>query len=50
MVGAVHDRMPVIIPIPQRPRRLGPEADPRDLLKPYPALLMKLIPKIPKRR
>ena len=50
LVGAVHDRMPAIIPIPQHVRWLGAEPDPRDLLKPYPARLMKLVPKIPKRK
>jgi putative SOS response-associated peptidase YedK len=49
-VGAVHDRMPAIIPIVEHPRWLGPDPDPRDLLKPYPARLMKRIPNLPKRR
>jgi putative SOS response-associated peptidase YedK len=50
LVGAVHDRMPAIIPILEHPRWLGPDPDPHDLLKPYPARLMKRIPKLPKRR
>jgi putative SOS response-associated peptidase YedK len=50
LVGAVHDLMPAIIPIVEHPRWLGPDPDPRDLLKPYPARLMKRIPKLPKRR
>ena len=48
--GLNRDRMPAIIPIPQHARWLSPEPDPRDLLRPYPARLMKLIPKIPKRK
>ena len=50
LVGAVHERMPAIIPIVEHPRWLGPDPDPRDLLKPYRARLMKRIPKLPKRR
>jgi putative SOS response-associated peptidase YedK len=37
LVGAIHDRMPAIIPIEQHRHWLGPELDPRDVLKPYPA-------------
>ena len=50
LVGTVHDRMPAIIPIVEHPRWLGPDSDPRDLLKPYPARLMKRVPKPPKRK
>jgi putative SOS response-associated peptidase YedK len=42
LVGAIHDRMPAIIPIEQHPRWLGTGPDPRDLLKPFPADRMKM--------
>jgi putative SOS response-associated peptidase YedK len=42
LVGAVHDRMPAIIPIEQHARWLGIEPDPRDLLKPFPADRIKI--------
>jgi putative SOS response-associated peptidase YedK len=44
LVGAVHDRMPAIIPIEQHARWLGTELDPRDLLRPYPAEEMEELP------
>jgi putative SOS response-associated peptidase YedK len=50
LAGAVHDRMPAIIPIVEHPRWLGPDPDPSDLLKPYPARLMKRVSKLLKRR
>lgn len=37
LVATIHDRMPAIIPIEHHMRWLGPEPDPRDLLKPFPA-------------
>jgi putative SOS response-associated peptidase YedK len=43
LVGAIHDRMPAIIPIEQHARWAGTEPDPRDLLQPFPADQMKLI-------
>ena len=43
LVGTVHDRMPAIIAAAQHPRWLGSEPDPRDLLAPFPAALMKKI-------
>jgi putative SOS response-associated peptidase YedK len=35
LVGAIHDRMPAIIPIEHHARWLGTEPDPRDLLRPF---------------
>src|SRR6202043_2273067 len=43
LVGTVHDRMPAIIPVAQHPRWLGTEPDPRDLLRPFPAALIRKI-------
>lgn len=45
LVGAIHDRMPAIVPIEQHSRWLGTEPDPRDLLQPFPADQMKLLPR-----
>src|SRR5580693_5094965 len=42
LVAAIHDRMPAIIPIEQHMRWLGAEADPSDLLKPFPADRLKI--------
>jgi putative SOS response-associated peptidase YedK len=44
LVAQVHDRMPAIIPIEQHRRWLGTETEPRDLLKPFPAELMREFP------
>jgi putative SOS response-associated peptidase YedK len=45
MIDAIHDRMPVIVPPQAYDRWLSPaEADPRDLLVPYPSDLMTLWP------
>ena len=41
LVAQVHDRMPAILRRHDLARWLGPEPDPRDLLEPYPAELMK---------
>ncbi len=43
LVSAVHDRMPAIIPIEQHTRWLGNDADPCELLKPFPADRMKIV-------
>jgi putative SOS response-associated peptidase YedK len=43
LVGTVHDRMPAIIPVSQHARWLGAEPDPRDLLRPFPASLLRKI-------
>lgn len=42
LVAPVHDRMLAILRKEDFPRWLGPEADPSDLLKPYPADEMKV--------
>ena len=44
LVARVHDRMPAILRNDEHPRWLGTEADPRDLLRPYPADLMTVQP------
>jgi putative SOS response-associated peptidase YedK len=43
LVGTVHDRMPAIIPVALHARWLGTEPDPRDLLRPFPAALIRKI-------
>jgi putative SOS response-associated peptidase YedK len=45
LVNKVHDRMPAIIPIEHHRRWLGTEPDPRDLLRPFSAELMREIPR-----
>jgi putative SOS response-associated peptidase YedK len=42
LVATIHDRMPAIIPIEHHMRWLGPEPDPRDLLRPFPADQLKI--------
>ncbi len=42
LVATIHDRMPAIIPIDLHMRWLGPELDPRDLLRPFPADQLKI--------
>lgn len=44
LVEELHDRMPVIIGAEDRQRWLDPEQSPDDLLKPYPAGLMRMWP------
>jgi len=44
LMATIHDRMPVIIAAADYSRWLSDEADPRDLLKPYPADLMMMWP------
>jgi putative SOS response-associated peptidase YedK len=44
LMATIHDRMPVILAPEDYMRWLGPEPDPRDLMKPYPSDLMKLWP------
>jgi putative SOS response-associated peptidase YedK len=44
LVGEIHDRMPLIIPVRDYDRWLGPEADAADLLKPFPAGPMTMWP------
>jgi putative SOS response-associated peptidase YedK len=43
LVGTIHDRMPAVIPAAQHARWLGAEPNPRDLLRPFPAALIRMI-------
>jgi putative SOS response-associated peptidase YedK len=43
LVGAIHDRMPAIIPTEQHARWLGADPDARDLLKPFPTEKMSIL-------
>jgi putative SOS response-associated peptidase YedK len=42
LVADIHHRMPVILAPPDYARWLGEEPDPRDLMRPYPAELMRM--------
>ena len=44
MVADIHDRMPAILAPADYDRWLGDETDPRDLLRPFPADLMRMWP------
>ncbi len=44
LVADIHDRMPVILAPGDYVRWLGEEPDPRDLMRPYPAGLMRMWP------
>jgi putative SOS response-associated peptidase YedK len=44
LVVDIHDRMPVILSPNDYARRLGEESDPRDLMRPFPADLMRMWP------
>jgi putative SOS response-associated peptidase YedK len=44
MVADIHDRMPAILPRDDCSRWLSDEPDPRDLLRPFPAGLMRMWP------
>jgi putative SOS response-associated peptidase YedK len=44
VVAAIHDRMPLILAPGEYTRWLGEEADPRDLLRPFPAEPMRIWP------
>ncbi|QPC44622.1 SOS response-associated peptidase [Kaustia mangrovi] len=44
LMAEIHDRMPVVVAPEDYERWLGSEADPRDLLKPYPPELMIMWP------
>jgi putative SOS response-associated peptidase YedK len=44
LVAAIHDRMPVILAAADYARWLGEEADPHDLMRPFPAQLMRMWP------
>jgi hypothetical protein len=41
-MATIHDRMPVILAPSDYKRWLGPEPDPRDLMKPSPSELMTM--------
>jgi putative SOS response-associated peptidase YedK len=42
LVADIHDRMPVILSRSDYGRWLGDEPDPRDLMRPFPAELMRI--------
>jgi len=44
LVAEIHDRMPVILAPADYARWLGDEPDPRDLMRPFPAHLMRMWP------
>jgi len=44
LVADIHDRMPLILARDDYARWLGEEADPRDLMRPFPAELMRMWP------
>src|SRR5262247_3376084 len=44
LVAEIHDRMPVILAPGDYARWLGEEPDPRDLMRPFPAELMRMWP------
>ena len=44
LVADIHDRMPVILAPPDYTRWLGDEPDPRDLMRGFPADLMRMWP------
>ena len=44
LVADIHDRMPVILKPEDYDRWLGLEPDPRDLLRPFPAEVMRMWP------
>jgi putative SOS response-associated peptidase YedK len=44
LVAEIHDRMPLILPREDCARWLGEEADPRDLMHPFPAGPMRMWP------
>ena len=44
LVADIHDRMPVILAPVDYARWLGEESDPRDLMRPFPAELMRMWP------
>jgi putative SOS response-associated peptidase YedK len=44
LVADIHDRMPVILAPSDYARWLGDEADPRELMRPFPSNLMRMWP------
>jgi putative SOS response-associated peptidase YedK len=49
LIATIHDRMLAILPNEQFPRWLSDEADPRDLLMPFPADQLAISPQRPRR-
>ena len=47
-MGEIHDRMPVILAPGDYARWLGEEDDPRNLMRPFPASLMRMWPISPR--
>jgi putative SOS response-associated peptidase YedK len=43
-VAEIHDRMPAILPPEGNTQWLSDEPDPRDLMRPFPAGLMRMWP------
>jgi putative SOS response-associated peptidase YedK len=48
LVREIHDRMPVILAPADYARWLGEEDDPRNLMRPFPAPLMRMWPISPR--
>ena len=44
LVGNIHDRMPLILPVAAYERWLSEEPDPRDVMRPFPAEPMRMWP------
>jgi putative SOS response-associated peptidase YedK len=44
LVATIHNRMPAILPPFEYARWLGPDPDPRELMQPFPADLMRMWP------
>jgi putative SOS response-associated peptidase YedK len=44
LVAGIHDRMPLILRAEDHDRWLGLEPDPRDLIRPFPAVEMRICP------
>jgi putative SOS response-associated peptidase YedK len=44
LVAEIHDRMPAILAPGDHARWLSDELDPRDLMRPFPAKLMRMWP------
>jgi putative SOS response-associated peptidase YedK len=44
LVADIHNRMPVVLAPNDYARWLGEELDPRDLMRPFPAELMRMWP------
>jgi putative SOS response-associated peptidase YedK len=44
LVAHIHNRMPLIVAASDHTRWLSDESDPRDLLRPFPAVPMRMWP------